>query len=343
MAKAKQPGIPISALQSRLAQGKIASVHLIAGPEHFLADEAVRSIADAIRATSGDCARSFYRGDEAELATVLDDVRTRNLFSPKRLVVVSPADGFVQEHSAALAKFVAAPPAGGFLVLVASKVDGRLKLAKDLEKLGGLVNCARLYQRDIVTWIMARVRAMNRQLDSAAAALLADFLGTDLGALAAELEKLAAYVADRKRITADDVEAVSLRDRTRSIFELTDAVGRRQTGQALAILNGLLDQGERASGILFMVSRHMRRLWAAKELIEQGRDPLAAAHAVGVFHFVEQFLGQARAFTIRDLRRHCAALVRCEARLKTSRMSDRILLETTFIRLTQPPQRAAPD
>ena len=82
MAKKRQHGLTLSALKSRLAQGKIAPVHLIAGNESFLADEAVRSVAEAITSRDGEVSHSFHHGDEAGLASVLDDVRTLRLFSP---------------------------------------------------------------------------------------------------------------------------------------------------------------------------------------------------------------------------------------------------------------------
>ena len=334
---AKQPGLILSALKSRLADGKIAPVYLISGGERFLADEAVRSITEAVRSASGGCSRTLYQGNEADLATVLDDVRTRDLFCPARLVIVSPADQFVQKYAPKLATYLAAPMPGACLVLVLNnKADGRKKLTREMAQAGGLVACGRLYPRDIVPWIMARVSAMGRRIKSPAAAMLGDFLGTDLAAIAGELDKLVVYLADRKTITADDVEAVALRDRSRVIFELTDAIGRKDPGQVLTTLNGLLGQGEKPGGILYRVSRHMRQLWAAKELISNGRNDRAAAQELGVRYFVEQFLAQVQTFTTGELRGSCSALARCEARLKSSGIDDdRILLETTFLRLVR--------
>ena len=336
---AKQPGLTLSALQTSLARGTIAPVYLVVGTEHFLSAEAVRLITDAVLPQGTARARHLYHGDETDLATVLGDLKTPDLFSPTRLVVVSPADHFVQKHGSALASYVQHPASGATLVLVLDKLDARVKVAKAVDNAGGLVTCTRLYEREVPAWVLARVKAMNREIEHDAAALLADFLGTDLALLASELEKLVIYLGDRRKITAQDVEAVSLRDRGRQIFELTDAVGRRQPARMLAVLSGLLAQGERPAGILFMVARHMRRLWAAKELIANGSQPFAAAHALGVRYFIDQFLEQVNTFTARELRANCSALLRCEATLKSASSDDRVLLETTFLRLTHRPAK----
>jgi len=260
-----------------------------------------------------------------------------------RFVSISPAGGFVEKHQKALVAYAAAPAANSCLVMHAASVDARKKLIKTLQEIGGLIACNRLYERDAVPWLTARAKAMGRQINSAAAALLTEFLGTDLGMLAAELDKLAVYIGDRKRITPEDVQSVSLRDRGRAIYELTDAIGRRQPERALAALDGLLVHGAGETGILFGVARHMRRLWTVKELVGKGENPAATAQKLGVNHyFVGQFLAQVNAFSLRELRYNCSALVKCEAMLKSSVIDDkRVILELTFIRLITRRKRAA--
>lgn len=338
----KQPGLTFSALKSALAKGKIAPVYLIAGIEHFLADETERLIAETVESRGGECARTFYHGDDVDLATVLDDLRTPSLFSPMRFISISPAGGFIEKHQKALAAYATAPAPNSCLVMHVATVDARKKLIKTVQKTGGLIACNRLYERDVVPWLTARAKAMGRQINSAAAALLTEFLGTDLAMLAAELEKLAVYIGDRKRITPEDVQSVSLRDRGRAIYELTDAIGRRQPERALAALDGLLVHGSGETGILFGVARHMRRLWTVKELAAKGENPAAVAQKLGVNYYVDQFLAQVNAFSLRELRYNCSALVKCEAMLKNSVIDDkRLILELTFIRLITRRQRAA--
>lgn len=326
----RQPGITLSTLQTHLAEGKLAPVYIVAGPETFLADEAVRAVAAALRPDGAEISQTFYRGDEVDAADVLDGLRTGDLFNPRRLTVVSNADAFIGRFSAPLAAYALAPVPGACLVLLASEIDGRRKLTKLVQDAGGLVACNRVYPRDIPAWITARVRQMGRQIESQAISLLVEFLGTDLGMIAAELEKLAAYQPDRKRITNADVEAICLRDRGRSMYELTDAIGGRRPADVLTVLDRLLEQ-ERSSYVLFSVSRHMRRLWAAKELISNGVEPSAAAHQLGVNYFIPQFLAQVNTFSASELRRDCSALAQCEAELKRSGMDERVLIETTLL------------
>ena len=338
----KQTGLTFSALRSALDQGKIAPLYLITGQEHFLAEEAARAISEAIESRNGECSRGLYHGDNVDLATVLDNLRTPGLFSPTPLVIVSPAGRFVEKYQKGLGAYAVSPAPNSFLLLLVESVDARKKLAKEALKIGGIVACNRLYERDIVPWIMARTKSMKRQIDSAAASLLLEFLGTDLALLASELEKLAVYIGKRKKITANDVQSVSLRDRGRATYELSEAIGRRQPARALTVLAGLLEAGAKETGILFGVAKHMRRLWTVKELVAKGARPNDAALQVGVRYFVDQFLAQVNTFSVRQLRYSCSALMKCDAALKDSAIADkRILLETAFIRLIMRKKRPA--
>lgn len=337
----RQPGITLSVLQAQLAAGKIAPVYIVAGPETFLADEAVRAIADALRSKGAEISQTLYRGDEVDAADVLDGLRTGDLYCFNRLAVVLNADGFIGRFATPLSAYALAPARGACLVLVASEIDGRRKLTRVVQDGGGLVACNRMYPRDVPAWIEARVRQMDRQIEPRAVSLLVEFLGTELGMIAAELEKLAAYRPERKKIAEVDVEAVCLRDRGRSMYELTDAIGARRPAEVLAVLDRLLEQ-ERASCVLFGVSRHMRRLWAAKELIENGIEPATAARQLGVNFFIPQFLAQINAFSIAELRRCCSALARCENELKRSGLDERILIETTLLAVLRRAGEKAP-
>ncbi len=332
---AKQAGISLDALRAHLDKGRIAPLYLLAGAEPFLAQEALRLIGQALEAKEGQVSRITHDG-ETSRATVLDDARTLDLFSPARLVVVSPADAFVDKNAAALASYAEHPAPKACLVLITEKADARTRLVKTAQKTHSMVACNPLYDREVPAWITNHAKSLGLHVDRPVAQLLVEFLGADLGALAGELEKLRLYIGSRRQVTTDDVEEVSLRDRARGIFELGNAIGRKEPDKVMLILNRLLEQGEKPGGILFLTSRHIRKLWGASELIRNGEEPSAAARRVGVNYFIDQFLHQVNAFTVREFRRSCSVLLRCEAALKSSTMDERVLLETTFLRLTLP-------
>ena len=67
-------------------------VHVVYGPEAFLKQEAVRALIAAVLGEQTDTlGPSRFEGDRAELADVLDEVRTLSLLGEMRVVVVEEA------------------------------------------------------------------------------------------------------------------------------------------------------------------------------------------------------------------------------------------------------------
>src|SRR5688572_17348727 len=65
----------------------------------------------------GDPQRSDYDGETAELADVLDDVRSFAMFGGGKVVVIRSADEFVSRYREQLENYLASPSNSGTLVL----------------------------------------------------------------------------------------------------------------------------------------------------------------------------------------------------------------------------------
>src|SRR5207237_4912008 len=97
--------------------------------------------------------------------------------------------------------------------------------------------------------------------------------GGDSAVVANELEKLALY-APEDAITVEQVRALVPISRAAVIFELGNALARRDATLALSLVRDLLDEGQTAIGILLAtVLATVRNLLLAKDLIERNRLP----------------------------------------------------------------------
>jgi DNA polymerase-3 subunit delta len=70
------------------------------------------------------------------------------------------------------------------------KLDGRKKLAGEIEKIGISFESKKLYENQIPAFIIQYLRGKNVKIDQKSPYLLTDYLGNDLSKLTNELEKL---------------------------------------------------------------------------------------------------------------------------------------------------------
>jgi DNA polymerase-3 subunit delta len=163
-------------------------------------------------------------------------------------------------------------PPGHVLVIAAGKVDGRLPVVKKLAAAGrrvsvqvekeGQWDAQRLVLGPVLEALLA---GTGKRVDRAGEARLAELVGEDARTLASELQKLAAYVGDRKVIGAADVDAAVTRVAVDPFFALGNAVEARDLPGALGVLDRALADGATPFMLLGGLAGTVRRLVAERE------------------------------------------------------------------------------
>ncbi|HEY0368165.1 MAG TPA: DNA polymerase III subunit delta [Chthoniobacterales bacterium] len=164
-------------------------------------------------------------------------------------------------------------------LLSATEVDKRRSFYKSLGKLAEVqvidkLDASRSGWEEEATEIVRR-RAGIRGLafeEDGALDLFVLLTGGDTRQIENELEKLDLYVAGERRVSADEVRILVPLSRAGVIFELGNALAACDLDRALALVRGLLDQGESAIGILLVaILPTIRNLLLAKDLMDRHR------------------------------------------------------------------------
>ncbi len=259
-------------------------VYGVHGPDDFLRRQAIDDIADEIFAGQPPpMARLDYDGPGAELAEVLDEVRTLSFLAHRRLVIVHDADPFISKHREALERYLESPSEMGTLVLVCKTLNRQWRLTKAIAKRGRLIECKPPppWQRD--KWVVQRAQqAYAKRMDVPTAQVLVDLVGDDMAALDAELSKLAIYVGDRDAITARDVEALVGLSRPEKVFGMTDAIAQGDAAAALKVWRQTLATDSQAvHRAIGGVAWGVRQMLTAKTQGARGVNPSSSKAAAG--------------------------------------------------------------
>jgi DNA polymerase-3 subunit delta len=210
--------------------------------------------------------------------------------------------------------------------LIADKVDVRFKAFQTLKKRGYLHVFAPLRDQALGGWLRTEARARKLTLAPEAAEALATAAGPDLGRLSQALDLLALY-AGGQPIGVDAVEDLVAETRQRGVFELTKAIGAGNVGRALALLTNMLRNREPALRIQFMLARHLRQVWRAKELAASGAGRNEIAAGVGINpYFLDDVLVPARRMSRASLERAFERLYAADVGLKSSKLDPEITL-----------------
>ena len=115
--------------------------------------------------------------------------------------------------------------------------DKRKKFIKLIEKCGVVLETKKLYDNQVGDWIKRVLSGKNYSIEPKAAAMLVEFLGTDLSKISKELEKLQIILPKGSTITPKIIEENIGFSKDYNVFELRKALGDRNQLRAYQIAN----------------------------------------------------------------------------------------------------------
>lgn len=241
------------------------------GEDDFLRRLVCEKLREILFADGDDFSSRRVTGRDAELATVLDDLRTVSLFGSERtLVQIDDADDFVSKHRSNLETYLGKPSSAGILILDVVKWPKNTRLYKTLDKTGLQIDCASPKPGKLRTWLSKWSNAQHgAKLDGGAAEMLLEIIGPELGLLDQELAKLAAYAGAEQKISADMVRDLVGGWRAKTTWEMLDAALGGEAREALTQLDRLLSAGEHPVALLGPIGFTLRRFAAAARNIDR--------------------------------------------------------------------------
>ena len=94
-----------------------------------------------------------------------------------------------------------------------------------------------MYDNKLPDWVNIWVSERGYQISPKAVQIIVDHIGNDLSRLQNEVEKLAVNLAGRKNITEDDIEKYIGVSKDFNVFELQDALGKRDLAKTIRIIH----------------------------------------------------------------------------------------------------------
>ena len=259
-----------------MAKEPIKPVYVLFGDDEYLRDHhRKRIVAAALGDADPQLCISHFESD-AELATVLDELRTLPFLAPHRVVIVSPADPFISAYRASLETYMESPSATGTLLLLAASWPGNTRLAKLVAKIGEAHDCSVPENENLTRWVIQRSGKKGKTMSADAAEMLAQWVGRDLAALDSEIEKVCVYAADRADITEKDVADLVVATAGPGAFDLTNCITTGDAAGALKALGGMMTRRGDEFKVLGMIGWHLRRTLSAQQALQAGQNEWTA-------------------------------------------------------------------
>ena len=279
-------------------KGNFKPIYWLEGDEPFFIDQVVHYAEHKILPESeASFNLSIFYGKDADWSSVVNACMRYPMFAEKQVVILKEAQQMRDIEK--LESYIDNPLMSTIFVVSfkEKKVDGRSKLAKTLKSKGEMLTTKKMYDSQLPEWVNQMVASHKLTIAPKALHLLVDHIGNDLSRLQNEVEKLAVNLAGRKNITEDDIEKYIGVSKDFNVFELQDALGKRDLAKTIRIIH-YFEANPKAAPIqmilpaLYNYFSKVFMLYSLPNITEQSA---AAALGVNPF-FVKEYIATARRY-----------------------------------------------
>ncbi len=303
--KPKTDNSAMQALKRDLRQGAPKNLYVFHGEEAYLREFYLGELRKAVLpAGLEDFNHHTAEGKDCSVEWLEQAVDYLPMMSERTLVEVTDFDLFSsKDQQERLAKLLADLPDYCCVVfvydLIPYKADGRSKLAALLKEKQAVVEFQRQEQGDLTDWIVRRFKAAGHTIDTGDARYLVFLCGDLMNNLAAEIGKIAAY-AEHQRVTREDIDAVAIPVIEAVVFQMTDAMARKDFDKAASVLADLLHSQEAPVMVLSVMGKYFRQLYTARLGLERNmsREEFMALWGMKNAYPADKIMDAARRFSL---------------------------------------------
>ena len=280
-------------------------VYFLHGEESYFIDRVAEEIEkSALEEHERDFNLSILYGRDNDADQLKDTCLRYPMMADRQVVVLREAQTWRIDAFDKLEAYFKNPTPTTVLVILYKhkKADGRKTWLKDLAKKNVVFVSDKLKEDKLPEWIQAYVKYHKRKIGPVESKLLADHLGSDLGKLTNEVEKLCIVTEENGTITSDLIQRNVGISKDYNIFELQNAIGAKDHLKAQRIAHFLATDKEHKLFLsVGLLSSYFGKLGIVHASGGLQQNELAAALKVPPF-FVRDYANAARLYPLEKIK-----------------------------------------
>lgn len=224
-------------------KGTPKPVYLLHGEEPFFIDQLVDVAAKSIIGESErDFNQSILYARETKPQQLLDAAIRLPLMAERQLIILKEAQEWTRGNKKDLDQLESyfENPVQTTVLIIAhkyKKVDKRSRVYKVLSKEAGVFESEPIKDYKLPDWVSSHIKSKGFTITDKAIALIAEFIGNDLGRIATEVEKLGIVLEAGSQINEKHIEEHIGISKDYNVFELVNAILARDHAKAQRIVN----------------------------------------------------------------------------------------------------------
>jgi DNA polymerase-3 subunit delta len=328
MAKSKFNIPPVSDAVKKLKSGELQPVYLFFGEESYSIESCTKLIEEKAAPFIGtDFDKETFYGEDKNMLDILNFASAFPFGSKKKLIIVKEFEKIRDKKN--LSSYAKSPADFSILLLLNNGAISNLDSEpfKTLAEKGFIFEAKELKGNSLIEWLVDYVKANGKILSAENARMLVDISGEDRTMLESQLEKIFIFTGDKKEITIDSIKNLSTVLKEYSIFDLQNALAKKNKGASLKIAFSMLNNGAEPTYIIHMLTRYFTGLSRIRELQEKKLPDQAAARIVGTHpYYYKDYIKARGIYSDKDLFKIAESLLKADISVKTTTTGNKSII-----------------
>ncbi len=310
-------------------------IYLIHGEDDFLSHEILSRNKNNFTKKHSEHNISVFSEENSNIEEILTDIKSMSLLGGKRLVIL---EGLINKwNKEEKQRFVENIPEIPESTVVIFFENQKLKendlILKNIPP-KNIFYAHQLYGYEINNWIEKRIKENGFRIDKQALSTLAILVGNNSRQLDKEIKKLTALKYKEKVITEEDVKSLVKAGLDTNIFNLTDALAKKDLKGSQRVIKNIVDSGESLQSVLSMIAFQFRNLILIKIAEEEKIPKQELLKKSGMHPFVHQkTLAQLKNFSFEKLKKIYKLILDTDITIKTGEKEEGLAIDLLITKI----------
>lgn len=311
--------------------------YLIYGLENYLIKKNINKIIDELKVTSDEIINLDMNYDS--INDLIMEASTINMFSTKKLIICDnsiflSSSSDKNDDIDELIKYIENAFKDTYILFILreEKIDSRKKICKILSKEAKVYVCEKIESYKLNNYVMDYIRDHGYTISSKNVDFLLSKTHYELSNVINEIDKLFIYKDKDKKINEDDIEKVITRNIETNIFELTNAIIKKDRSKIEEIYKDLLLSKEGPIKLIITIANQFRLYLQVKIMRNNGYSEKEIVTTLKE-HPYRINLAMNNNYTIEELKDNLSKLSKLELDIITGKVDEKLGFEMYLLNI----------
>ena len=257
----KKKKITTGQIVRRVRAGEIAPVYCLFGGDSFLEDYFINELRVAFLKETGS--KLHFSLDQDSPRLLLLELSYISLFEEKRIIIVREIKKLRKDKGRKeLIEYIQSPNMNNILVLISEEFDIKNSFLREISDLSEFLDFRPPFENEMKKWVRHILKSNDIEITESSLEEYIQLYGDSTAHVISEIEKMALFLGRGCKINNENINHLDTHSRIFHLWHLQDSLGIKNLKSSLNIVESLLQNGTKITGIVIsMVFLYQQILW----------------------------------------------------------------------------------